>query len=165
MNHPGPGLKFHRLHLHPWIVSWWVWPGNAARVSIVSVCNSTNLVRWVNWATHLITTTLQASIGSIFLVPSPVSTKLGRNFRTSGSSRLGLYKDMCQLKSGKIAWRKEIQHGKERTDYTIVPACRKSWTFQTRNWRLVFALGPCRPAIQPRSLGTPSAREVHPRKS
>ena len=33
------------------------------------------LVRWVYCATHLITTTLHAIIGSIFLVPSPVSTK------------------------------------------------------------------------------------------
>ena len=33
------------------------------------------LVRWVYWATHLMTTTLQAIIGSIFFVPSPVSTK------------------------------------------------------------------------------------------
>ena len=53
-------------------------------------------------------------MGSIFLVPSPVSTKLGRNFRTSGSSRLGLYKDMCQLKSGKIAWRRGIQQRKRK---------------------------------------------------
>ena len=45
---------------------------------------------------------LQASIGSIFLVPSPLSTKAGRKCRTSGSSKLGRYRLICQLNSGKI---------------------------------------------------------------
>lgn len=45
---------------------------------------------------------LHDSIGSIFFVPSPVSTNAGLNFLTSGSSSDGRYNDMVQLKSGKM---------------------------------------------------------------
>ena len=41
-------------------------------------------------------------IGSIFLVPSPLSTKAGRNRLVSGNSSDGRYKLVDQLKSGKM---------------------------------------------------------------